>query len=201
MFTGGTDSIFSTLEWAMTELLRHPKAMKELQNEVRGISSKSEEITEDDVEKMQYLKAVIKEILRLHPPAPLLFPRESTQDVKIMGYDIPAGTMVLVNAWAIGRDPKYWEEAEEFRPERFLNTDVDFQGQFFHFIPFGAGRRGCPGMPFAMAIVELALANLVNRFDWELPGGMRSEDLDIMERPGLSIHRKFPLIVVATPSF
>ena len=200
MFAGGTDTIYTTLEWAMTELLRHPKAMKELQNEVRGIS-KGQQITENDLEKMHYLKAVIKETFRLHPPAPLLFPRESMKDVKIMSYDIPAGTMVLVNAWAIGRDPMFWDEAEEFHPERFLNTNIDFKGQFFQLIPFGAGRRACPGISFAIIIIELLLANLINRFDWELAGGMKAKDLDMTERPGISVHRKFPLIVVATPSY
>ena len=200
MFAGGSDTIYTTLEWAMTELLRHPKVMKELQNEVRGIG-KGQQITENDLEKMHYLKAIIKETLRLHPSVPLLFPRESTEDVKIMGFDIPTGTMVLVNAWAIGRDPMFWDEPNEFHPERFLNTNIDFKGQFFQFIPFGAGRRGCPGISYATTIIELLLANFMNRFEWKLPGGMRAEDLDITEHPGISIHRKFPLIVVATPRF
>ena len=200
MFAGGTDTIYTTLEWAVTELLRHPKAMKELQNEVRGIS-KGQQITENDSEKMYYLKAVIKETFRLHPPAPLLFPRESMKDVKIMSYDIPAGTMVLVNAWAIGRDPMFWDEAEELHLESFLNTNIDFKGQFFQLIPFGAGRRACPRISFAIIIIELLLENLINRFDWELAGGMKAKDLEMTERPGISVHRKFPLIVVATPSY
>ena len=185
----------------MTELLRHPKAMKELQNEARRISRGKQHITEDDLEKMHYLKAVIKETLRLHPPIPLLVPRESSQDVKIMGYHIPIGTMVIINAWAIGRDPMSWDEPEEFRPERFLSTDIDFKGQDFQLIPFGAGRRGCPGISFAMATNELVLANLVNKFDWALPNGVRVEDLDMTECTGLTIHRKFALLAVATPCF
>jgi cytochrome P450 len=183
----------------MTELLRHPKAMKKVQNEVRGISGNKKYITEDDLDNMHYLKAVIKEAFRFHPPIPLLVPRESTQNVKIQGYDIAVGTQVIINAWAIGRDPTSWEEPEEFKPERFLTSSIDFRGLDFQFIPFGAGRRGCPGIFFAVTTIELALANLLHNFDWTLPGGARGEDLDVTESTGLSIHKKFPLTAVATP--
>ncbi|XP_059637328.1 cytochrome P450 736A117-like [Cornus florida] len=199
MFGAGTDTTFTALEWTMSELLRHPKAMKELQHEVRVIARGKLEITEDDVEKMQYLKAVMKESLRLHPPTPLLVPRESTQDVKVMDYDIAAGTQVFINAWAIARDPLLWEDAEDFQPERFLNTSIDFKGHDFKFIPFGAGRRGCPGIQFATSVNELALANLVHKFDFALPDGATEEDFDITEAPGISVHKKYPLLLVATP--
>ena len=199
MFAAGSDTTYTVLEWAMTELLRHPQVMRQLQNEVRGIAQGKLLITEDDLDKMQYLKAVIKETLRLHPPVPLLLPRESTRGAKIMGYDIEAGTQVITNAWAIGRDPLLWDEAEEFRPERFLNSSIDFTGKDFELIPFGAGRRGCPGTLFAAMAIEVALANLVHRFDWEVGGGGRREDLDMTECTGLTIHRKVPLLAVATP--
>ncbi|XP_059658926.1 cytochrome P450 736A117-like [Cornus florida] len=199
MFAAGTDTTFTALEWTMTELLKHPKAMNELQHEVRVIARGKLEITEDDVEKMQYLKAVIKESIRLHPPTPLLVPRESTQDVKVMGYDIAAGTQVFINAWAIARDPLLWKDAEDFRPERFLNKSIDFKGHDFKFIPFGAGRRGCPGIQFTTSVNELALANLVHKFDFALPDGATEEDFDITEAPGISVHKKYPLLVVATP--
>ncbi|KAB1217265.1 Cytochrome P450 71A25 [Morella rubra] len=198
-FVAGTDTTYTVLEWAMTELLRHPKAMKKVQNEVRGIAGNTKEITEDDLDKTPYLKAVIKEALRLHPPGPLLLPRESTKNAKIQGYDIAAGTQVIINAWALGRDPESWEEPEEFQPERFLTSSIDFRGHDFQFIPFGAGRRGCPGISFAMATVELGLANVVLNFDWTLPGGARGMDLDMKETTGLTAHRKFPLTAVATP--
>ncbi|KAJ9677923.1 hypothetical protein PVL29_022729 [Vitis rotundifolia] len=181
MFAAGSDTTYTVLEWSMTELLRHPQVMRQLQNEVRGIAQGKLLITEDDLDKMQYLKAVIKETLRLHPPIPLLVPRESTRDAKIMGYDIAAGTRVITNVWAIGRDPLLWDEAEEFRPERFLNSSIDFRGQDFELIPFGAGRRGCPGTLFAAMAIEVVLANLVHRFDWEVGGGGRREDLDMTE--------------------
>ena len=113
MFIAGTDTTYTVLEWAMAELLRHPKAMKKLQNEVMEIGNGKPYIRENDLDKMHYLKAVIKEVLHLYPPVPLLVPRESTQDVNINGYDIAAGTLVITNAWAIGRDPKVCDKPEE----------------------------------------------------------------------------------------
>ncbi|KAL5748212.1 hypothetical protein ACOSQ2_025509 [Xanthoceras sorbifolium] len=198
MLAGGSDTTFTVLEWAMTELLRHPRVMKELQNEVRKITNSKPYVKEEDLDKMLHLKAVLKEIFRLHPPIPLLVPRSSAQDVRIKGYDILAGTTVITNAWAIGRDPTTWQEPEEFRPERFLNNSIDFKGHDFELIPFGAGRRGCPGTSFAMATNELVLANLLHRFDWSLPDGTRVEDLDMTECTGLTILRKVPLLAVAT---
>ncbi|KAK6148274.1 hypothetical protein DH2020_019186 [Rehmannia glutinosa] len=127
----------STLEWAIADLIKNPRTMKILQNEVREVVGMKEDIGEDDLEKMSYLKAVMKESLRLHSPVPLLLPRESTQDTKIVGYDIAAGTQVMINAWAIGRDPSLWENPEKFRPERFLDSSIDFRGIHFELIPFG----------------------------------------------------------------
>ncbi|CAN6713766.1 unnamed protein product [Malus baccata var. baccata] len=199
MFTAGTHTASTVLEWAMTELLRHPRVMKKLQNEVREIVRKEELITEDDSIEMHYLKAVIKETLRLHPPVPLLLPRIATQDAEIGGYKIKAKTHVMVNAWQIGRDPKLYENPEEFEPERFLNSEVDYKGNDFQLIPFGAGRRVCPGIQFGMTLNEIALANIVHKFDWELPGGASGEDLDTIESTGITVHRKYPLRAVAIP--
>lgn len=168
--------------------------MKRLQTEVREIVGEGDDITEDDLEKMHYLKAVIKETLRYHTPIPLLVPRAAREDVKIMGYDVKAGTMVIANAWAIGRDPASWDEPERFNPDRFLKSQVDFKGLDFELIPFGAGRRGCPGIAFAMATNEFVLANLVQKFDWELPD---DQELDMTERSGVAIHRLVPLLALA----
>ncbi|KAF8029436.1 hypothetical protein BT93_E1978 [Corymbia citriodora subsp. variegata] len=198
IFTAGTDTTYTVLEWAMTELLRHPRAMDILQTEVRKIANGKPNITDEDLEKMHYLRAVLKETLRLHPPIPLLVPRLSTRDVKIRGYDIAVGTMVITNAWTIGRDPSTWDKPDEFKPERFLNSSVDFKGQDLELIPFGSGRRGCPGTSFAMATNELVLANLVDKFDWALPEGLKAEDLDMTECTGLTIHRKVHLLAVPT---
>ncbi|KAF4351318.1 cytochrome P450 736A117-like [Cannabis sativa] len=214
-FAGGTDTTYTVLEWAMTELIRHPNAMKKLQNEIRTTilnkkitnTAMPEEyinnVTEDDLEKMPYLKAVFKETLRLHPPIPLIVPRLTIQDMKISGYDVASGTQVFINAWAIGRDPTLWEEEpDKFEPERFLlkNAAIDYKGHDFELIPFGAGRRGCPGIVFAMAVNELALASVVYKFDWALLSS-GEEDLDyyhMTETTGLTTHRKFPLMAVPT---
>jgi len=144
---------------------------------------------------MHYLKAVIKETIRLHP---MLFVRESIQDMKIQGYDIAVGTKVYINAWAIGGEPVSWDEPEEFKPERFLTSSIDFRGHDFQLIPFGAGRRVCPGMAFAITTMEIVLTSLMHKFNWTLPGCARAEDLDITESFSLTINRNFPLIAIAT---
>ncbi|WCJ36158.1 cytochrome P450 family 71 subfamily A polypeptide 25 [Euphorbia peplus] len=203
MFAGGSDTSSTALEWTMTELIRNPRVMKELQNEVNKIAQQKSEkhgiITEIDLEKMQYLKMVIKEGLRLHPPFPLLAARETTQDIKLRGYDIAKGTMVITNAWAMANDPNTWTKPEEFWPERFLNNPIDFKGQDFEFMPFGAGRRGCPGISFSVPIIELVLANLVHNFNWELPGGTMLESLDVSEAIALATRRKNALRAIAIP--
>ncbi|XP_057487209.1 cytochrome P450 736A117-like [Actinidia eriantha] len=196
MFAAGTDTTGSVLEWVMTELLGHPLILKKLQNEVREIAGAKRTIAEEELEKMPYLKAVIKETLRLHPPVPLLVPHESMRDTQVMGYDIAARTQVLTNVWTIGRDPSLWARPNEFWPERFMDSLVDFRGHDFEFLPFGAGRRGCPGIQFAMSVDELALANLVGNFDFSLPVG---EELDMSEAAGLTVHKKTALLAVVTP--
>ncbi|XP_050223179.1 cytochrome P450 736A117-like [Mercurialis annua] len=199
IFIAGTDTTYTLMEWVMTELLRHPEIMKKVQNEIREIAKSKLFISETDLNKLQFLKAVIKETFRMHPPVPLLLPRVAMKDVKLQGYDIAAGTQVIVNAFAIGRDPTLWDQAEEFRPDRFLNNSIDFKGHDFELIPFGSGRRTCPGIQFATITDELALANLLYKFDWTPHGVAKGEDLDDTESIGLTIHKKYPLFVVATP--
>lgn len=198
MFGAGTDTSAVVLEWTMTELLRHPNVMKKLQREVREIVGHKRDITSKDVDKMHYLKAVMKESFRRHPPFPLLLPRVACRDVKVNGYDIARGTVVMVSFWAIGRDPDLWDEPETFKPERFLNSSIDFKGVDFELIPFGAGRRGCPAITYSMASIELLLANLVAKFDWRLPDGVKGEDVDMRESPGITAHKVIPLRAVAT---
>ncbi|KAL5552765.1 hypothetical protein UlMin_040166 [Ulmus minor] len=143
--------------------------MKKTQVEIRSACFKKGKVTEADIDQLQYLKMIVKETLRLHSPAPLLLPRETISQFKLGDYDINPKTLVQVNVWAIGRDPDYWNCPEEFFPERFSDGSIDYKGQHFEFLPFGAGRRGCPpGMFLGMAIVELALANLLCFFDWKL---------------------------------
>ncbi|KAL8467103.1 hypothetical protein ACS0TY_035978 [Phlomoides rotata] len=194
MFAAGMDTTFTLIEWTLSELIRNANVMSKLKTELKNIAGSNSSITLD---KCGYLKAVVKETLRLHPPLPLLVPRESSKDVKVLSYDIAAGTRMVINVWAIGRDPLLWEDLGKFWPERFLNSSVDFKGQF-RLIPLGVGRRGCPGAAFALGIVELALANLVLSFEFALPGGARGEDLDMVEGNGITIHRKLSLFVIAS---
>lgn len=183
----------------MSELMKNPRVLHKAQSEVRETFKGQDKLTEDDIVKLSYVQLVIKETLRLHAPAPLLLPRECRETCRAMGYDVPKGTKVFVNVWAIGRDSKYWDDAEVFRPERFENSNVDFKGADFEYIPFGAGRRICPGMTLGMANMELVLASLLYHFDWELPGGIKSEELDMTEAFGISVRRKSKLWVHAKP--
>ncbi|KAG0481362.1 hypothetical protein HPP92_012220 [Vanilla planifolia] len=197
MLMGGNETSSTAMEWAMSELVRHPEVMKKVQQEVReafeeGVEQKEEAILSG---KIRYLQMVVKETLRLHPPLPLLLPRVNDEGCEVMGYEIPARTTVLVNAWAIGRDPKHWQDPESFRPERFEENSVDFKGGNFDFIPFGAGRRVCPGINFGLATVETTLANLLYYFDWEYKG---KEELDMTEGFGVSTRRKSPLCLAAS---
>ena len=141
---------------------------------------------------------VLSETLRMHPPSPLLVPRESKEHCVIHGYDIPAKSKVMVNAWAIGRDPKSWTDPDRFYPERFINNSVDFKGANYEFIPFGSGRRICPGTLFGIAVVELHIAQLLYHFDWQIPGGVKPEDLDMTEDFGATVRRKSHLILIPT---
>ncbi|PKU68117.1 Cytochrome P450 71D10 [Dendrobium catenatum] len=173
MIVAGTDTSLALLDWCMVELIRNPTVMEKVQSEVRGIAYGEEKVREEYLGKLSYMKAVIKEVLRLHPPVPLILPRESLQDCQIQEYNIPKKTRVLINAWAIGRD-----------------------GHDFHYIPFGAGRRICPGIQFAIAIVELALANLVYRFNWKLPSGISSDGMDMEDSARITTPRKEKLYLV-----
>jgi cytochrome P450 len=199
MFLAGTDTSSTILVWIMAELMRNPSVMQRAQDEIREAVKGKAKVEESDLQKLMYLKLVVKEGFRLHPPLPLLVPRETTESCTIEGYHIPAKTRVFVNARSIGRNPEYWKNPNEFKPERFLDSSIDFRGKHFELLPFGAGRRGCPGIDFAVQILELALANLLLRFDWELPHGLRREDIDMEEAFGLSVHKKLPLCLVAKP--
>ena len=175
--------------------------MGKLQDEVRGIAPRGREIiSETDMNNMTYLRAVIKESLRLHPLAPLLAPHLAMADCTIDGYMVLAGTRVVVNAWAIGRDSSSWEDAEEFIPERFTDDgnarNVNIKGNGFHFLPFEAGRRICPCINLGSAFVELMLSNMVNHFDWELPIGVERKDIDMTEVFGISIRGKEKLLLI-----
>ncbi|KAL4309657.1 hypothetical protein GQ457_01G006950 [Hibiscus cannabinus] len=195
----GTETSSTTAEWAMSEMMKNPRILEKAQAEVRRVCDRTGDVNESDLHELRYLKLVIKETLRLHTPVPLLLPRENMERCEINGYEIPAKTKVIVNAWAIGRDPNYWNEPERFDPERFTDSSVDYRGTNFEFIPFGAGRRMCPGISYSMVVVELLLAKLLYHFDWKLPGGMRIEDLDMTEVLGVHVRRKRDLCLVPIP--
>ena len=174
--------------WAMAELGKNPRLMKKVQDEIRNFLGNKGKVIESDTDHLLYLKMIIKETLRLLPLVLLLIPRETMSHFKINGYDIYPKMLLQVNAWGIGRDPKYWNNTEEFIPERFIKSSVDYKGQNFELLPFGAGRRGCPGMYMATTTtIELALANLLYFFDWKLPDGMKEEDINMEESVGLCL--------------
>ncbi|KAK3199956.1 hypothetical protein Dsin_023371 [Dipteronia sinensis] len=198
VFIGGTDTSSSTLEWAVSEMLKNPRVLEKAQAEVRQVFDRKGNVDEARLHELEYLKLVIKETFRLHPPAPLI-PRECRESCKIDGYDIPVGSKVIINTWAIGRDPNYWTEPENFYPERFLGSSIDYKGANFELIPFGAGRRMCPGLSFATSNVELALAQLLYHFNWKLPNGTKNEDLDMTENFGLAVKRKNDLYLIPIP--
>ncbi|XP_020591838.1 cytochrome P450 71A1-like [Phalaenopsis equestris] len=200
MFFGGTVTTALTTVWGMTELMRNKEAMKKAQDEVRQVVGNKGKVEEDDLKQLHYLKMVIKETLRLHPAAPLLGARECMKDTKINGYDIPAKTRVMVNISCMSRDPELWpDDAEIFKPERFENSSVDYKGNHIEFIPFGSGRRICPGFALGLAGVEIGLANVLYRFDWTLPEGMEGKDIDMREHFGIGVTKKTPLMLMANP--
>uniref|UniRef100_A0A0D9Y5I8 Cytochrome P450 n=1 Tax=Oryza glumipatula TaxID=40148 RepID=A0A0D9Y5I8_9ORYZ len=207
MFAAGTDTTTTAMEWAMAELITHRNAMHKVQDEIRAVVGVTGCVTEDHIDRLPYLKAVLKETLRLHPPNPLLVPHVPLADTEILGYTIPTHTRVLINAWTIGRDPATWgEHAEKFIPERFLNNNVDYKGQDFGLVPFGAGRRGCPGMGFAVPTIEMALASLLYNFSWETrPVDRRckagTSSLDMSEVNGISVRLKYGLPLIAKSHF
>lgn len=199
LLTTGTNSPAHTLEWAMAELIHTSRVMRRAQSEIRMVAGAKAAVDEEDIAQMNYLKAVVKETLRLHPPAAVFVPRQSSKDICVGGYEILKQTWVIINAWAIMRDAKFWDAPEEFRPERFLDANMDFKGADFKFIPFGFGRRFCPGLQFATSIIELALANLLHQFDWELPDGMQGEHLDMEEIYRFPMRKKHTLCLIPKP--
>ncbi|KAF5183184.1 Cytochrome p450 [Thalictrum thalictroides] len=196
MFIGGTESTSTTIEWAFAELVKNQNVMRKAQEEVRRVVGKKNKVDEEDIHQMQYLKLVIKESMRLHP-AVAINVLESSMITNIRGFHVPANTRLVINNWSIQRDPKQWERPDEFIPERFSYNPVDFKGKDYKFIPFGAGRRICPGISFAMIVVESAVANLLYWFDWKT---LDSEELDMTEGFRVTVTMKtVPLRLIAVP--
>ncbi|KAL9241220.1 hypothetical protein vseg_015353 [Gypsophila vaccaria] len=193
----GTESTASTVEWAMTELLGNPPLMLKVKFELHQVIGPQRKPKESDIENLPYLQAVVKETFRLHPPAPFLVPRKAIQDVTMMDYDIPSGTQVFVNAWAIGRDPDSWKDPLMFKPERFIGSEVDYRGRDYELLPFGAGRRICAGIPLAHQMLHLTLGALLHNFDWELESDVTPDTIDWSDRMGLTAKKRVPLKAVA----
>lgn len=199
LFTAGTDTTSSTLEWAMAELLRNPDMLSKARSELEQAIGKGKQVEESDIVKLPYLQAILKETFRIHPIVPLLLPRKAEVDTVVQGFSIPKGTQVLVNTWAIARDPTTWDEPDMFMPERFLGSNVDVKGQHFELIPFGAGRRICPGLPLAMRMLPLMLGSLINCFEWRLEDDMKPEDINMEEKYSITIRMGQTLRAIPVP--
>ncbi|KAI3970205.1 hypothetical protein MKW92_052692 [Papaver armeniacum] len=197
LLIGGIDTSTATIGWALAELLRNPHVMIRLQKELETVVGMDRLVQETDLVKLEYLDMVLKETMRLHPAAPLLVPHYSMEDAKINGYDIPKGSWLMVNVWGIARNKQVWSQnAEDFYPERFIGVDIDLKGKDFMLTPFGSGRRRCPGMEMGLKAVKMILAQFVHCFEWKLPIGMSTEDLDMQETAGLTVPRAKHLIAV-----
>jgi cytochrome P450 len=196
LIAGGTESSAVTVEWALSELLKKPEVFARATEELDRVIGRGRWVTEKDMPSLPYIDAIVKETMRLHPVAPMLVPRLSREDTSIGGYDIPAGTRVLVSVWSIGRDPELWDAPEEFMPERFIGSKLDVKGQDYELLPFGSGRRMCPGYSLGLKVIQVSLANLLHGFEWKLPDGV---ELSMEEIFGLSTPRKFPLEAVVEP--
>ncbi|XP_034708851.1 cytochrome P450 76T24-like [Vitis riparia] len=192
----GTHTTSSTIEWAMTELLHKPKTRVKDRSELEEVLGKGTRVQESDTAKLPYLQAVVKETFRLHPPVPLIIREEAGMNSEICGYTVPKSAQVLINVWAIGRDPTTWSDPNEFAPERFLGSEIDVKGQDFELIPFGAGRRICLGLPLAHWMVHLMLASLLHSFDWKLQGDMKPEEMDMSQKFGVSLQKAQPLLAI-----
>lgn len=187
------------VEWSITELINHPEALQKAQNEIDQVIGKSRLVEESDIAQLPYLQAIIKETFRLHPPIPMLA-RKSVTETTVGNYTVPEGSILFVNLWSMGRNPKLWNDPMEFRPERFLDgkEDIDIKGLHYQLLPFGSGRRGCPGISLAMRELPTTLAALIQCFQWKLEAG---QAVDMSERPGLTAPRAHDFLCLPVPRF
>jgi cytochrome P450 len=199
MISAAIDTTFVVTDWALSQLLKHPNAMKKLQHELENVVGMNRQVEESHLENLPYLSMVKKETFRLCPVGPLLVPHECLEDVIVDGYYIKKNTRILINTWTIGRDTKVWSEnAEMFCPERFEDGNIDIRGHDFQLLPFGSGRRGCPGLQMGLITSKLVVAQLMHCFNWELPDGMSPNDLDMSEKFELTMPKNLPLLAVPT---
>ncbi|KAL2497460.1 Flavonoid 3'-monooxygenase [Abeliophyllum distichum] len=199
LLAGGTDTSPTIVEWTFHEIMKKPHIIEKAAEELDRVIGRERWVEENDFSKLPYIEAIIKETLRLHPVGPLLVPHFATEDCNVSGYDVSKGTTVIINVWSIGRNPKYWDAPEQYLPERFLDKKIDMLGQNFALLPFGSGRRRCPGYNLGLKIVRSTLANLLHGFNWKLPKNMKPEDVCVEEHYGLTTHPKVPLEMIIEP--
>ncbi|KAL7002362.1 hypothetical protein U1Q18_003517 [Sarracenia purpurea var. burkii] len=205
MIAAATDTSAVTNEWAMAEVIKHPRVLHKIQDELDSVVGPNRMVSEHDLPHLNYLRCVVRETFRMHPAGPFLIPHESTRATKINGYHIPAKTRVFINTHGLGRNAAVWEDVDEFRPERHLPSDgsrVEIShGVDFKILPFSAGKRKCPGAPLGVVLVLMALARLFHCFDWGPPEGLRPEDIDTREVYGMTMPKDKPLMATAKPRF
>ncbi|KAF3453811.1 hypothetical protein FNV43_RR04252 [Rhamnella rubrinervis] len=206
LFTAGTDTTAISTEWALAEMINHPEVLGKAREEIDRVVGKNRLAGESDGPDLPYMQAIVKETLRLHPPVPLVT-RRCVKACQIGKYRIPESTMLFINAWAIARDPNNWANPLEFRPERFIEANTDVRGQHFQVLPFGSGRRICPGMNLAMQMLPGLLAGLIQCFDWKVVGPLGEKMdagdsvLSMDERPGMTAPRAHDLVCVPVARF
>lgn len=183
------------MEWALAELLHNPEALSKVKLELEQTIGKGNLVEESDVTRLPYLQAIVKETFRLHPAVPLLLPRKASNDIEVGGFTIPKDSQIFVNAWAIARDPSTWDNPNSFVPERFFGSDLDVKGRNFELIPFGGGRRICPGLPLAIRMLPLILGSLIHSFDWKLET-VTPKNMDMDDKFGITLQMAEPLLVV-----
>jgi len=200
MLAGGMDPTTIALEWALTEIIHNPEIMNRAQEELDRVVGTNRRVHESDLPNLPYLDSIVKETFRLHPPSPFTLGRVNVKDAQLLHYKIPANTTVLINIWVVNRDPKAWKKPLEFIPDRFLNTNISLSGSNYNLLPFGSGRRRCPGMHLSQHVVHCALATLIQTFDWSPQLGVKPQDMNMMEGyKGAFLVKVDPLIVIAKP--
>ncbi|CAN1804716.1 Trimethyltridecatetraene synthase [Linum perenne] len=200
LIAGGTDTSATTVEWAMSELMKQPKLIEKATKELDEVVGRERWVEERDIPNLPFIDAIMKETMRKHPVAVLLAPHLALEDCTLGGYDVAKDTRVFINTWSMGRDPSVWAHPEEFMPERFLGElNMDVKGQCYELLPFGSGRRMCPGYSLGLKMISSTLANLLHGFDWKLPQGVAPEDLSMDEVYGLATPRKYPLVAIVEP--